>query len=323
MIAVMSNYVPGDGISGTVFQTGEPIAVEDARYANPPANIIAEAEGIYSVLSVPLKIGDKIFGVFGMDYCRPRTFSDADKRLFKALAQRAARAIENARLYEQAEQAAALQERQRLARELHDSVTQSLYSLMLMAGAGRRLADGSDLPGTKEQVVRIGETAQQALKEMRLMVYEMRPLGLHQVGLVEALRQRLDAVEKRAGIQTRLEVDGEISLPAALEEELYRIAQEALNNSLKHAASTLTVVRVQAGGDNIMIEVSDNGKGFILEAEGNSGGMGLENMWERAENIGANLTVLSGIGQGTTVRVAANRSTPSRQSPPEGEVPDE
>jgi signal transduction histidine kinase len=82
-------------------------------------------------------------------------------------------------------------------------------------------------------------------------------------------------------------------------------------------------VRVQAGGDNIMIEVSDNGKGFILEAEGNSGGMGLENMWERAENIGANLTVLSGIGQGTTVRVAANRSTPSRQSPPEGEVPDE
>ena len=152
------------------------------------------------------------------------------------------------------------------------------------------------------------------------MVYEMRPLGLHQVGLVEALRQRLDAAEKRARIQTRLEVEGEIKLPAALEEELYRITQEALNNSLKHAASTLTAVRLHAAGDNMMIEVSDNGKGFILEAEGDSGGIGLDSMRERAKNIGASLTVLSGIGQGTTVRVAANHSIPSMQSPPEGEV---
>ena len=157
-------------------------------------------------------------------------------------------------------------------------------------------------------------------KEMRLMVYEMRPLGLHQVGLLEALRQRLDAVEKRAGIQNRLEVEGEIKLPAPLEEELYSITQEALNNSLKHAASTLTVVRLHAGGENVMIEVSDNGKGFILEAEGNSGGMGLDSMQERARSIGANLTIVSGNGQGTMVRVAAKLSLQGAESQPEREV---
>jgi len=158
---------------------------------------------------------------------------------------------------------------------------------------------------------------------MRLMVYEMRPLGLHQVGLVEALRQRLDAAEKRARIQTRLEVEGEIKLPAALEEELYRITQEALNNSLKHAASTPTVAQLHSAGENVMVEVSDNGKGFILEAEGNSGGIGLESMRERAKNIGANLTIVSEIGQGTMVRVAAKRSLHGTKSQPEREVPHE
>lgn len=303
MIAMMSGYVPGDGISGTVFQTGEPVAVEDARFANPPANTIATAEGIYSVLSVPLKIGDKIFGVFGMDYCQPRSFSDEDKRLFKALAQRAARAIENARLYEQAEQAAALEERQRLARELHDSITQSLYSLMLMAGAGRRLSESGELEAAKDQIIRIGETAQQALKEMRLMVYEMRPLALHTVGLIEALQQRLDAVEKRAGIQTHLQVQGQINLPARVEEELYRIAQEALNNALKHAAATITQVELNANGEYVSLEVSDNGKGFDLDDTGQLRGIGLDSMRERAKYLLANLVIKSTLGEGTTVRV--------------------
>ena len=152
------------------------------------------------------------------------------------------------------------------------------------------------------------------------MVYEMRPLGLHQVGLLEALRQRLDAVEKRAGIQTRLEVEGEIKLPAPLEEELYSITQEALNNSLKHAASTLTVVRLHAARDNMMIEVSDNGKGFNFAGEAHSRGIGLESMRERARSIGANLTIVSGNGQGTMVRVAAKLSLQGAESQPEREV---
>jgi signal transduction histidine kinase len=303
MIALMSTYTPGDGIAGNVFLTGEPIAVEDAREAPAPADLISEREGIRSVLSVPITIGDQVFGVFGMDYRQPRSFNAEDKRLFLALAQRAALAIQNARLYEQAGQAAILVERQRLARELHDSVTQSLYSLMLLSEAGRRLASVGDLEPAGHYLARIGETAQQALKEMRLLVYEMRPLALQEFGLAEALKQRLDAVEKRAGIQARLSIEGTLNLPVSVEEEIYRIAQEALNNSLKHAGSNATTVAIRANGDEVEREFADNGKGLDLESAASQGGMGIANMIERAERLGARLDFDSGVGKGTTVRL--------------------
>src|SRR5262249_46946983 len=147
----------------------------------------------------------------------------------------AAIAVEHARLLAQTHQQAALQERQRLARELHDSVTQSLYSLTLLAEAGRRLAEAGELEHVKGCLSRVGETAQQSLKEMRLRVYELRPSALEQDGLVRALRQRLETVEKRAGIQAHLLVEGGWDMPPSQEAELYRIAVEALNNTLKHA----------------------------------------------------------------------------------------
>ncbi len=111
-------------------------------------------------------------------------------------------------------------ERQRLARDLHDSVTQSLYSLTLLAEAGRRQAAMGDLGRTQRHLERLGETAQQALREMRLLVYELRPLELEAAGLASALQQRLESVERRAGVQARLLVEGEVDLPAAVEEEL-------------------------------------------------------------------------------------------------------
>lgn len=303
MIAVMSGYRPGDGIAGHVFLTGRPMAIEDARFAPPPADHIAGVEDIRSVLSVPLTIGGQIFGVFAMDYCQPRTFSADDRRLFLALAQRAARAIKNARLYEQAAQVAVLQERQRLARELHDSVTQSLYSVVLLAEAGRRFAEGGDLQHASQVLSHLGQTGQQALREMRLMVYEMRPLALQGAGLVGALQHRLDAVEKRAGIHSHLHVKGRLALPGPLEEDLYRIAQEALNNSLKHAEASQVVVTIAANEPVVELEVSDDGKGFDLPPNGEHGGMGIATMRERAARLGAQLIIDSRIGQGTCVRI--------------------
>lgn len=304
MIDLMSTYQPGDGITGTVFLTGEPMAVEDARFAPPPAGRIADEEGIYSVLSVPLTIADQRFGVFAMDYCQPRAFTEDDRRLFLALAQRAAMAIQNARLYEQVEQAAVLQERQRMARDLHDSVSQSLYSLVLLAEAGRRFAGGGEPQHLEEVLTRLGETAQQALKEMRLMVYEMRPLALQKVGLLGALQQRLDAVEMRAGVAAQLVVEGHLNLPPIVEEELYRIAQEALNNALRHAGATRTTVRIYRD-DAMMVEVAiiDNGVGFDSEQAGDRAGLGLSSMRQRAARIGGKLDIFSNRGAGTTVRI--------------------
>ncbi|MCB0087273.1 MAG: sensor histidine kinase, partial [Caldilineaceae bacterium] len=133
----------------------------------------------------------------------------------------------------------------RLARELHDSVTQSLYSLTLLAEGWRRQAASGMLQDVAEPMTELGRLGQQALKEMRLLIYELRPPDLEKEGLIGALHQRLEAVERRAGIQARLLAQELVDLPLALEDGLYGIAQEALTNTLKHASASEVMVRLQ------------------------------------------------------------------------------
>ena len=207
----------------------------------------------------------------------------------------------------QAEELAVAAERSRLARDLHDSVTQSLYSLTLFTQAARELVEARNLERVKHNLARIADTAGQALKEMRLLVHELRPLALKDTGLVGALRHRLDMVEGRAGVQARLlvEAEGDIELPAPVEEELYRIAQEALNNSLKHAHATSVTVRIGIvdDGRRLELEVSDDGRGFDLDAVKDKSGLGLTSFRERVDGLGGVLSVFSAPGQGTRVKV--------------------
>jgi PAS domain S-box-containing protein len=210
----------------------------------------------------------------------------------------------------EAQTRAALEERQRLARELHDSVTQSLYSLTLLAEASRRTAQTGDVEKVVANIARLGETAQQALKEMRLLVYELRPLALEQAGLAEALQHRLDAVEKRAGVQTQLKVEMDVELRAEVENGLYRIAQEVLNNSLKHAEATRVVVFLRAQDEQAELDIIDNGKGFEYDMADDRGGMGLGNIRERTESLGGEVSIITKPDAGTQVRlrVPLNRS---------------
>ncbi len=202
-----------------------------------------------------------------------------------------------------AEELAVLQERNRLARELHDSVTQSLYSLTLLAEAGQRMIRAEDLQQIAGNQTRLGQIAQQALQEMRLLVYELRPLALKSEGLVGALEQRLETVERRAGIQARVLVEGEVDLAPGLEEELYGIAQEALNNALKHARASKIVLSVRMVDKSVILEVADDGQGFNLAEVQVKGGLGLISMQERAEKIGGQLEIDSAPGEGTRVSV--------------------
>jgi len=229
-----------------------------------------------------------------------REFDEGDVALLRSIGDQIGVIVENARLYRQAEQLAVVRERERLARELHDSVTQSLYSLTLLSEASQRLLATGDIERAEEYTGRLGEIAQQALKEMRLLVYQLRPLVLKREGLVGALQQRLDAVEKRAGVDARLLVEGALELPAPIEEGLYRIAQEALNNALKHAAPRL---RIRATDRRVRLEVEDDGRGFDPATVEDKGGMGLTSMQERAERLGGSLSLHSARGRGTTVRV--------------------
>ena len=196
------------------------------------------------------------------------------------------------------------EERERLARELHDAVTQSIYSLTLFAEAGRRLASVGQLDRVQEYLTLLGDTAQQAMKQMRLMLYELRPAVLEQVGLVQALRQRLDAVERRAGIEARLDVSEPLRLSPAVEEGLYRVCQEALTNALKHASARTVVVRLLRSDNEVLLEVSDDGIGFTPHQASEAAGLGLTHIRDRTAQLNAELQIETVLDKGTTVRVS-------------------
>jgi signal transduction histidine kinase len=193
-------------------------------------------------------------------------------------------------------------ERSRLARDLHDSVTQSLYSLTLFSEAARHLAKEQGYKNIEQQIKQIGVIGLQALKEMRLLVYELQPPELERGGLVRALRRRLEAVEGRAGVEARVEVEEFVRLPGSVEQELFRIAQEALNNSLKHAAAASVVVYLCQDSGCIEMEIVDDGVGF-KPGQLDSGGMGLKNIRERTERLGGTMIVHSKLGEGTNIKV--------------------
>jgi signal transduction histidine kinase len=279
------------------------VAVLVARALTGPIQQLVEgthtiAEGDLSV-RIPIKSRDEL-GMLAESF---NLMADSLQALNLDLMEANQAAIENARLYEQARTLVTVEERQRLARELHDSVTQSLYSLMLLAEASRRSALGNDVEKSIEYITRLGELAHQALKEMRLLVYELRPLALEQAGLIDAMQHRLDAVEKRAGVDTHLSVDLDAHLPADVEAELYRIAQEALNNSLKHANANSISVILRSHDYQVEMDIVDDGRGFTTDALDDLGGLGLVSIYERVEALGGQVTITSKPGQGTQVKI--------------------
>ena len=198
---------------------------------------------------------------------------------------------------------AILEERQRLARDLHDSVTQALYGITLHAEVARRLLASGDTATATSYLSALQETAQEALAEMRLLIFDLRPPILGQVGLAAALQVRLDAVEGRANLQTQLIVDGVGDLPALVEQALYGIAREALNNGLKHAHAQHITVHLWQTQASITLEVADDGVGFDPAAARGNGGLGLCGIAERAAQVKGRLTLRSAPAAGTQLRV--------------------
>jgi nitrate/nitrite-specific signal transduction histidine kinase len=290
------------GLNSRVVQRNEAVLINDIRQ-EPDLLGDERLPKARAELVVPLRVGVRVIGTLDVQNAEINAFSTTDLLVIQSLGDQIAIAIENARHYRQAQQLATMAERQRLARELHDSLIQSLYSLTLLTEGGRRLAESGRLEDVSAYFADLWQIAHQSLKEMRLLIYEMRPVALDQADLITAIQQRLDAVEGRAGVQARLLVEGEIFLPPHEEEALYRIAQEALNNSLKHAAATEITVHLEAQVDRVSLRIQDNGRGFdIVEAEG-SGGLGLYSMRERAKAMEGELSVYSEPGKGTELRV--------------------
>jgi signal transduction histidine kinase len=234
----------------------------------------------------------------------PRNYSKDDSSLFNAMADQLGIFIERARLISKAEDAAVIEERQRLARDLHDSITQLLYSQVLFAGAGRRVLHQNQANLTEQYLNRLENLAQQALKEMRLLVYELVPVDHLEEGLYHALKNRLDTVEDRSGIEVQLIADRNINLGTKSNFELYQIAQEALNNTLKHSSSRSVIVKLNQSNGHTILEIIDDGCGFTYNCDSPvSIGNGIKNMRERSQKLGGNLAIETSPGNGTKVTV--------------------
>ncbi len=254
------------------------------------------------LIGVPLRASRGVVGILWGWSDQSGRLTLEDLSLWVSIGERIGATVEIASLHDQALQLAVLDERQRLARDLHDAVTQQIYSLLLFAGGMKRAIQTHDQDASSVLIKRIEEIAQQALKELRLLIYELRPLDLQKVGLVDALRNRLESVEKRAGVRIRLAVENPPGLPPEIEEDLFRIAIEALNNSLKHAAASEIDVRLRDEDGRMVMEISDNGKGFTTGVV-KEGGSGLGNMRDRARKIGAVFDLTTSPGAGTTISV--------------------
>jgi PAS domain S-box-containing protein len=298
--AYISQGANGGGLVKPIIEQNSSLIIPNLK-ADLNAPEVISIGDFRSYVGVPIQTKGQSLGVLSVLGKRHEQFNEGEVALLTSIADQIGVAVENSRLQTQAQQAAVMRERARLARELHDSVTQSLYSLTLFAEAGSELAETAPVETIKHYFVRIGETALQALKEMRLLVYELRPTPLEQGGLVEALRERLNAVEGRVNVKARLVADDLIALPARAEEGLYRIVQEALNNILKHANATSVTIHLRALDEYIELEVIDDGQGFDVEAARKKGGMGLSNMVERAKKLGGQLTIHSSSTEGTKI----------------------
>lgn len=227
-----------------------------------------------------------------------------NRDLLMSISEQVGITVETFRLRKKAEEAAVLEERERLSRELHDSVTQLLYSLTLFAKTGSEFAARNDLANTQKRLATINEISQQALKEMRLMVYELKPQMLEQDGFELAIRRRLESVEEHLGIKTKLVVHLS-KLTPKLERTLYFIIQEALNNVLKHSNANFVTVTLTAENNAIDLLIEDDGVGFSMESIPDKGGLGLANMQKSIKAINGKLEILSSPGQGTTIHVVA------------------
>lgn len=278
---------------------------EDPRFEGWPA----AHPDMSDFLGLPIRDGEETLGALFLANKRPgaeggRGFTDEDEELLSLLAQHAAIALTNARLYERSRELTIAEERSRLAHELHDAVSQKLFSLRLTAQAAAALVD-RDPARAKEELHQVAALAAEAADELRAAVTELRPAALDEDGLTATLRNQVRVLDRAHAAHVTFTCDGVRALPAAQEEAVLRVAQEALHNALRHSDGELiavTLTRREAGG--AVLKVTDDGSGFSPPTVRRAGRhLGLVSMRDRAAGVGGRLTVHSEPGTGTTIEL--------------------
>jgi nitrate/nitrite-specific signal transduction histidine kinase len=285
-------------------QAGQPATRRTADY--PPGSLkdALQREGVASVIAIPLIAKEAVLGVINLVTPAPRALNPDELSMLASIGRQTGLAVENARLYEQAEEAAAAAERNRLARDLHDAVSQTLFTASLIADVLPTLWERNP-EEARRQLVTLRRLTRGAQAEMRTLLMELRPTALLEADLQTLLGHLSQAAAARADLEVTLDLEDVPALPSDAKVAYYRIAQEALNNVVKHARAGRIVVSLhRTGGPDGALEMSiqDNGQGFRAEAVSGDH-FGLHTMRERADAIGAAMTLESEPGAGTTLTV--------------------
>ena len=262
-----------------------------------------------SFLGVPIVFKGDVIGAFYVtDKTTGPTFSAADEEVVGLLAAHAAVLMEHARFFQVSRELSVLDERNRLARDLHDAMTQTLFSLRLtLETAAATLAD--DPAAAVRHVQDASMLVETTFRELRTLIFELRPPALEADGLAETVRKHLDVVGRAHGLAVRVTTSGEGRLPTGVEEALYRIVQEAVTNVVRHARATTVDVDLAIDGSMASVEVRDDGVGFDLAARPiRTRHLGLTSMRERAQGAGGTWRITSAPGEGTSVRVEVPRA---------------
>jgi signal transduction histidine kinase len=290
-----------------MMETKEPLIIENTGMSSLWAPRPGEGR-VRSYLGTPILIENTVIGFINLYGLTPGFFQSTDGDRLRAFADQAAISIQNALLYERAQATAALEERQRLARDLHDAVSQTLWTVSLLADVLPALW-AQDRREGQEALGRLRQLTQGALVEMRALLLELRPAALTGAKMEDLVRHLIDAAMSRKKIGMKLTVNGSCALPPDVQVVVYRIAQEALNNVMRHSQASRAWVRLRGGPGRVTLRVRDNGRGFDPDAH-SPDHLGMDIMRERAEAIQARLTVDSGINEGTVVKLqwpAGNR----------------
>jgi len=264
-------------------------------------NLTANKE--LAFIGFPMRSQDRVVGVLALIRKGEEEVILEEMTLLSFIADHLALIVENTMLYKKAEHTLIMEERSRLSRELHDSITQSLYSANLISAGAQKYAAQKKYTEVDSCLKQISHLSLQALREMRLLIYELRSPELAKSGLIGALQARLDSVERRLNIKGEIDGTNYSPLPQRIEENVYRIVIEGLNNSLKHAQASKVSITLINKEDILFLEIQDDGIGFESESALHAGGMGLISISERAKQLGGSFKVNSEPGHGARLEV--------------------
>jgi len=297
-------FARGEGMVGKVLATGEAMIEPDINPDDlrPDVRAAIQEEGIQSFAHLPIKVDEKVIAVFNIGFTRPNAINDDIIRIYTALVQRASLSIANMELFEQTKDLAVMEERNRLARDLHDSAKQKAFAALAQLGTVNvMLKQQSD--GVNPHIIEAETLVYEVIQELNFLIQEIYPIALQEKGLAASLREYVFEWENRNDIEASLTIRAERPLPLEVEQAIYRVVQEALANVSRHSQAKHVDISLIYNIDSLQVSVADNGRGFDMDQ--NSKDMGFRSMRERINSIRGTLQIQSAPGAGTRLTAQA------------------